>query len=317
MSFVKIQFVLFSFLFVNTKCLPVYPLQDTGQKTGTATMFGEDKDYEINPLYFIDNKDGTVTDYVTKLMWEQSETGEIGWDSSVQYCNQLRAGGYSDWRLPDVHELYGIVNIGTPLFNIPPFYVPYPPAPSQAQYHWSSTAGRDLTYRWAINAGGGAGDKPISVALSAGGTDSFRAKCVRTAAPFYTAEIRYTVFNNGLIAQDNTNGLVWQLQEPGMMTWLEGISYCENLVYSGFNDWRLPDVKELFTTCDTNRFSPAIDSSVFTRVDAKAEFWTSSTEAKHPIENAWIVQYRTGITTYAAKNSALNVRCVRGGYIAN
>jgi len=303
-----------SILFSSTLSLPVYPLQDTGQTTGTSNVFGEDNDYVNNPLSFIDNRDGSVTDSVTKMMWEQSGTGEIGWDASVQYCNQLRVGGYSDWRLPDIHELYGIVNIGTPPFNTPPFYIPSPPSPGQAQYHWSSTIGRDLTYRWAINAGGGTGDKPMNQAISDGGKESFRTKCVRTAAPFYAVDTQYTMYNSGLIAQDNTNGLIWQLQEPGMMTWLDSISYCESLVYSGFNDWRLPDVKELFTTCDTTRFSPAIDTAVFSQVGAKAEYWTSSTESKHPDENAWIVQYRTGITTYAPKNSARNVRCVRGGY---
>jgi len=318
---IYMRLFLLSILFVNTKSLPVYPLQDTGNTAGTATLFGEDKDYVINPLSFIDNGDGTITDSVTKLMWEQSESGEIGWDGSVQYCKELSVGGYTDWRLPDIYELYGIVDLGKPLFSTPPFVVPYPPRSGEAQYHWTSTSGREerkYPYKWAINANGGAGDKPIAEAISDGGKESFRAKCVRTAVPFYTVDTRYTVYNLGLVAQDNTNGLMWQLQEPGTMSWRDAISYCEKLVYSGYDDWRLPDLKELFTTVDPSRLEPATNTLVFTQVEPVADYWTSSPIASaKQLSTSWIVQMRAGISTQAAQESVLHVRCVRAGYIAS
>ena len=44
-------------------------LPDTGETTSYTTTFGEDNDYTINPPFFIDDADGTVTDTVTGLMW--------------------------------------------------------------------------------------------------------------------------------------------------------------------------------------------------------------------------------------------------------
>ena len=42
----------------------------------------------------------------TRLMWTTQDNGEnIDWDQASKYAEQLRLGGYSDWRLPMIDEL--------------------------------------------------------------------------------------------------------------------------------------------------------------------------------------------------------------------
>ena len=62
--------------------------------------------------HFVDNLDGTVTDTITGLIWEQAfhfaDAGTLGealWESLI-------VGGYSDWRMPTIVELVSLVDLG-------------------------------------------------------------------------------------------------------------------------------------------------------------------------------------------------------------
>ena len=62
---------------------------------------------------YTDNKDGTVTDNLTGLMWQQTvPTGTYTWSQAVAYCPTLNLAGHSDWRLPSRIELASIVDFG-------------------------------------------------------------------------------------------------------------------------------------------------------------------------------------------------------------
>jgi hypothetical protein len=62
---------------------------------------------------FIDNKNGTITDTRTGLMWQQDgkASGELNWQNAMNYCKNLRLAGYSDWRAPTINELKKLFNI--------------------------------------------------------------------------------------------------------------------------------------------------------------------------------------------------------------
>ena len=85
-------------------------LPDTGQTTSYTTTFGEDADYNFNTPVFILSGNGTVTDTITSLMWQQTDGGEMTIENAIIYCNTLTLGGYTDWRLPNCHELFSILN---------------------------------------------------------------------------------------------------------------------------------------------------------------------------------------------------------------
>jgi len=74
-------------------------LPDTGQTQSYTDTFGEDSDYTINPPSYTDNGDGTVTDNVTGLMWQQGEVGSMNWEDAITCCEALSLAGYTDWRL--------------------------------------------------------------------------------------------------------------------------------------------------------------------------------------------------------------------------
>ncbi len=62
---------------------------------------------------FTDNKDGTVTDQKTGLIWKQTDSYQehkkwINWEMAQEFVkdlNDTRFAGQSDWRLPDRSEL--------------------------------------------------------------------------------------------------------------------------------------------------------------------------------------------------------------------
>ena len=104
---------------------------------------------------FNDNGNGTVTDIATGLIWQKCatawpdcSTGYIKyWKDSIDYCESLTLGGRSDWRLPNINELRGIIdyNSYSPSTNRYAF-------PSELGFYWSSTTyAKDTTSAWGIN----------------------------------------------------------------------------------------------------------------------------------------------------------------------
>jgi len=68
-----------------------------------ATGYGENN--------FVDNGDGTISDWATGLMWQASDSGAaLDWASALDYCENLSYAGHDDWRLPNAKELQSIVD---------------------------------------------------------------------------------------------------------------------------------------------------------------------------------------------------------------
>jgi len=61
------------------------------------------------PNRFVDNRNGTITDNETQLMWQKSGTREmVSWKKAPEYIDRLnnrKFSGYSNWRLPTLEEL--------------------------------------------------------------------------------------------------------------------------------------------------------------------------------------------------------------------
>ena len=76
--------------------------------------YGQDSQYEgIQPSY-TDNGDGTITDNITGLIWAQDQSSQtMQWSQASPYCESLTTGGYNDWRMPTVKELWSIRDFST------------------------------------------------------------------------------------------------------------------------------------------------------------------------------------------------------------
>lgn len=84
---------------------------------------------------FADNGDGTVTDNLTGLMWQQGEGNLKTWADALSYCNGLSLGGQSDWRLPNIKELQSITDLTAQHPAIDTAYFPN----THSEWYWSST----------------------------------------------------------------------------------------------------------------------------------------------------------------------------------
>ncbi|MFA6865532.1 MAG: DUF1566 domain-containing protein [Sphaerochaetaceae bacterium] len=101
-----------------------YKLPDTGQSytydedglvvedvDESSPYWGSDASIEGNELSYQDNGDGTVTDLNTGLMWQQTpDFTRYTYDEALEYVENLNTGGYDDWRLPTIKELYSLAD---------------------------------------------------------------------------------------------------------------------------------------------------------------------------------------------------------------
>jgi Protein of unknown function (DUF1566) len=120
---------------------------------------------------YTDNGDGTVTDNVTGLMWQQQTPASAEtWVIAVGYCLQvLDLAGHNDWRLPSIIELMSIVDTGHANPSINSKY--FPSTPSERFWSSSLLAGSE-SQAWVIYFGAG-GMARMDV------TAAFYVRCVR------------------------------------------------------------------------------------------------------------------------------------------
>jgi hypothetical protein len=70
--------------------------------------------------HFKDNRDGTITDNFTGLIWQQVKAqNTMTWEEALIYASGLLLAGKSDWRLPNVKEIQSLndAKLFKPSFN--------------------------------------------------------------------------------------------------------------------------------------------------------------------------------------------------------
>lgn len=136
---------------------------------------------------------------------------------------------------------------------------------------------------------------------------------------------RFTDNGNGTVT-DNLTGLMWMKNadagndcagaDAGTEDWTTALSSaaaCNTSSYAGYTDWRLPNRRELFSLIDDSRTNPALPSGhPFTGV-LSSPYWSSTTDADNPSNNAWRVGLDGGGVSSAGKTAGRYVWPVRGG----
>ena len=280
-------------------------LPDTGQTTSYTNTPGEDADYNINPPFYLNNGNGTITDTITGLMWQQVDGGEMTFDKATTYANDLVLGGFSDWRMPTVLELHSILHLNK---NNPALNTTYFTSPT-AQYWWSGQKQvNDATKAWCANAGGGVGNHPISETVSAGGAKKFHVRAVRDISSPTTIATRFLDNKNGTTT-DQLTGLIWQQVPTDSMTWEQALIAAEALSLGGSSLWRMPNIKELQSISEATIYNPSINKTYFSGIST-AWYW-SSTSLANQSTRAWYLDNQFGITTQALKTNKLRLLAVR------
>jgi hypothetical protein len=72
-------------------------------------FFGQDATYLGNSPSYTDPGDGTIIDQVTGLFWEKNMGQKISYSEALIKADTLTAGGYDDWRVPTIKELYSLI----------------------------------------------------------------------------------------------------------------------------------------------------------------------------------------------------------------
>jgi hypothetical protein len=111
---------------------------------GSIACAGTGQDGELQQglaRSYADNGDGTITDFVSGLMWEMKGTVPgYTWDQAFAYVESLNTShyaGYSDWRMPNINELTSITDYGHTTPALDPIFIPY------GGWPWSATSAAD------------------------------------------------------------------------------------------------------------------------------------------------------------------------------
>ena len=149
------------------------------------------------------------------------------------------------------------------------------------------------------------------------------ARCVRVVpASQQYRFIREEPVPGEIVVLDIRNGLMWQGCHAGLsgvkcdigtseeMIWGRALEYCETLNWAGYNDWYMPNVKELRSIVDEERSDPAIDPIAFPAT-TPGRYLTSTSHSNIPWWS-WSAHFYEGVVVVVYYKDELgNVRCVR------
>ena len=296
-------------------------------------FYGQDGNYLINPPSYTkldangnDLPDSAtewvmVRDNVTGLIWEvKTDDGSIHdkdntytWqdaqDTFITQVNTSSFGGHSDWRLPTIKELASILNLlGTHPTIDSDFFPNTLTSNTPTPYYWSSSTHAENTDdAWYFYFHYSDVNRYHSKAYH------HHVRCVRGGPP---GSLDSLIINGDSTVTDLSTGLMWQQDTAsGSYTWEGALSYTESLTLAGYDDWRLPNPKELQSIVDYGSLNPAIDIDFFPNTNSY-RYWLGSTGAPYPyFDDAWYVDFLHGHVGDGHKTTNHYVRCVRGGQI--
>ena len=309
-----------------------YKIVDTGQENCYDTLivitcptqgepyYGQDSQFDGNQFSFLDNGDGTVTDLNTGLIWQQFLfEDKYSYEDAIAVADSFSLNGLNDWRLPSIKELYSLIDFrgatgvsaaqSVPFIDTTYFEFRYGDETSgerfiDAQYvssteYVGTTMNGDFTV-FGVNFADGR-IKGYGTTAPIGGDKLFEVRLVRGSSEY---GINLFFDNNDGTISDNATGLMWSKDDNGTgLNWEEALGWVsqknqENFL--GYNDWRLPNAKELQSIVDYTRSpqttnSAAIDSlfEVTPIIDEGDSinypfYWTSTTHADGPPDHQFI-----------------------------
>lgn len=308
----------------NTEAVHQFPLVDTGQITSFNNysaiaspkkgdnFYGQDAQHKKNKPSYTNNHDGTITDNVTGLIWQQSFE-VMSYQQAVEKLKSFNLTNKTDWRLPNIKEAYSLM-----LFNGVDISAKDMSRTGKNRKPFIDINDFDFEY-------GANGKRPIDVQMltstvyqgtTMGGNQTLfgvnladgRIKGYPLMDPRTRTGKMYTVRfvrgdtnygknhfknnKNGTIS-DLATSLMWQQNDNQQaISWQAALKLAQTRNkenYLGHNDWHLPNAKELQSIVDYSRspsktHSAAINPlfSVTSIIDEGGKknypfYWTSTT----------------------------------------
>jgi hypothetical protein len=318
-----------------------YPVVDTGQEACYDTrreivppkrgepFYGQDAQHAgRTPSYALSADGLTVADRVTGLTWQRSpdtdRNGTLDRADKLKLSqaqglpatlNAARFGGFSDWRLPTIKELYSLIRFDgvdpsgpetdpdrlKPFIDTAFFKFAYGNTDkgerlidsqyaSCTKYVGKSFKGFDKLF--GVNFADGR-IKGYDLLMPGGGQEkTFFVQCVRGNPKYGVNEFRD---NGDGTVTDRATGLMWAKGDSGKgMDWEAALAWVQarnGAGYLGHRDWRLPNAKELQSLVDYARspdttaspaLSPVFACTAITNEIGKTDYpyyWSGTTHA--------------------------------------
>lgn len=286
----------------------------------------------INTPSYVDNGNGTITDLITGLTWQSNpdangnndgimtKSDKLTWpqiQARITVLNNTKYGGFNDWRIPTIKDLFSLTNwngtdpsgySGTSITPLTPFidtgYFPFAWGQLSAGermidaqyascniYNEKSFTGYDQLFGFNFADGR---IKGYDLMMPGGIEKVFSFIAVR-GNPAYG--INHFVDNGNLTVSDTATGLMWMKDDSQVpMNWEQALAWAQaknNAGYCGYNDWRLPNAKELQSIVDYTRspgsttsaaIAPVFNCTGITNEAGKNDwpwFWTSTTHRSY------------------------------------
>jgi hypothetical protein len=290
-------------------------------------FYGQDAQFRHHPPSCARSDDGlTVYDRNTGLTWQRSpdtngdgaltRADKLTWTQAQAHparLNAKRFGGFDDWRLPSIKEIYSLFDgrgtdpsgysgtetsgltpyIGTTFFAFAYGNVGGGERIIDSQYascdKYVGKSARGFDKLFGVNFADGR-IKGYDLQMPGGAEKAFFVQCVRGNPNYGKNDF---VDNGDGTVTDRATGLMWSKADSGKgMNWQEALAWVQakNAArHLGRGDWRLPSIKELQSIVDYTRspdttrsaaISPLFECSPITNEGGKADYpfyWSGTT----------------------------------------
>ncbi|GAA58660.1 hypothetical protein P20652_0517 [Pseudoalteromonas sp. BSi20652] len=134
---------------------------------------------------------------------------------------------------------------------------------------------------------------------------------------------RFTINTDGTVS-DTETGLMWQRCSYGQiyntetqlcegstpsLTWQEALRGAKNDTTADYDDWQMPNIKELASILEHSCTEPSINEDIF--LGTKLQNYWSNTSGVSTMSSAWVYQFDSGLNSLHAKTSNVYLRLVR------
>jgi hypothetical protein len=330
-------------------------LNGTGATTllGGLTAFGRD----ANPLtnsaadgalgFSFDKTSACVVDKVTGLTWQKLPVPVTSkaYADLPAYVTSVNDCGHTDWRLPTVNELLGLMDASQTTTN------PAPPLNADALgvagdvmkgKFWSAeerSSPKTLegwpSDVWFVDASNGGAVSYMYIGTKTTPPIAFNVRLVRGGSNYLACDngdARFTDLGDATVA-DKVTGLMWKKCPESLISDTDcaaspALSYSAasqvvdrlktvndplNGSGLGYSDWRVPTRNELASlvkrSCTTN---PAIVPNVFPG-SASLNLVSATLDADAPATRVWSVNFAEGSIGQIGLTGPLHLRLVRAG----
>ena len=120
---------------------------------------------------------------------------------------------------------------------------------------------------------------------------------------------------------DLVTGLMWKKCPEGLSgegceegavsnkVWGVAMKTARDSTFAGYDDWRLPNLKEIQTLVDVSKNNPAQDTTLFPNPNNVLNYWTSSlTKKPDPLTQSWRINFQRGLPEVKVRTGSQNAQ---------